>query len=237
MATLSRTPAIGRFRDAGPWIALLFALAIPAFWPSYLHPEKVEGDLRVHVHGAAMLLWAMLLVAQPLLIRSGRSQLHRRLGALSYGLAPVIVASTLLLAQLRLRGSPSDEQIYFFYIQMALLALFTVSYALGIIHRRERGVHARYMVCTAITMIDPIVARILYNAWGVEPPAQQLITFWLTDAVLLFLAWHDRRANSRPQVFVRVLALFVVLQAAAFYLPQGAAWHSFARWYGNLPLP
>ncbi len=47
--------------------------------------------LVVHLHGAAMVSWLLLLVAQGLLVDSGRLDLHKRLGLVSVGLVPLML--------------------------------------------------------------------------------------------------------------------------------------------------
>ena len=228
---------ISGYRNAAPYFALLVVLAVPAFWPSYLHPEKVEADFHVHLHGVAMLLWSALLIAQPGLIRAGKWKLHRELGKASYGLAPLVVVSTLLLAHYRLTQAYPPEQLYFLYVQLGLLALFALAYAQAIRYRKSAAVHARYMVCTALTLVDPIVARLLYLGFGIEPPLMQAITYALIDAILAYLWMRDRRRASNAGVFARMLAIFILVEIPTFILPDTAAWHAFAKWYAGLPLP
>ena len=225
------------YRNAAPFLALLVLMAVPAFWPSYLQAEKVEADFHVHLHGIAMLLWSAMLIAQPWLIRAGKWKLHRRVGKASYAIAPLVVVSTLLLARYRLTQAYPPDQLYFLYVQLGLTAIFAIAYAQAIRYRKSAGVHARYMVCTALTLVDPIVARLLYIGLGIEPPAMQAITYALVDATLVFLWMRDRRLGSNAGVFPGMLALFILVEIPTFILPGTAAWLAFAGWYAGLPLP
>ena len=218
------------------FIALLL-LAIPSFWPTYLFPPKVDPDYHVHLHGIAMFLWCALLIAQAWLIRTQRRELHRRLGKVSYALAPVIVVSTLLLAHYRLKQGPTAEDLYFFCVQVSLITLFVAAYSLAIRYRHTPALHARYMVCTALPLIDPIVARLLFNHVGIQPPWVQVATYLLTDVILLCLVLLERRQASGVRIFPAMLVAFVVLQAPTFFLPGTPGWRAFALWYIGLPLP
>ena len=93
------------------------------------------------------------------------------------------------------------------------------------------------MVCTALTLVDPIVARLLYIGLGIEPPAMQAITYALVDATLVFLWMRDRRLGSSAGVFPGMLALFILVEIPTFILPDTVAWRAFAGWYAGLPLP
>ena len=231
-------PDIGPYRRSAPFFAALLLAAIPAFWPSYFFPPKYEVDWHVHVHGFALFAWAVMLIAQPWLIYAGKLRVHRTVGKLSYVLAPLIVASTILLARYRMHEStPTFDQLYFLCVQVALMAFFAVAYVQAIRWRRSPGVHARYMVCTAVAMIDPILARILYNYAGIDIPWLQGVTYLFCDVILLALWLRDERIQRGARVFPGMLALFVALQLPTFFLPQTDAWLVFARGFGALPLP
>ena len=232
-----RSAQLAGYRNTAPFFALLVALAVPAFWPSYLRAEKAEADFHVHLHGIAMLLWGVMLIAQPWLIRIGRWKLHRQLGKASYVLAPLVVVSTLLLARYRLTQPYPADQLYFLYVQLGLTAVFTVAYAQAIRHRKSPAVHARYMVCTALTLVDPIVARLLSIWLGIEPPFMQAITYALVDAILLYLWRRDIRAGTDTRVFPAMLAAFVAFEIPTFLVPGLPAWQAFANAYAALPLP
>lgn len=224
-------------RAAAPWFALLLALAVPAFWPSYIRPRTFESDWHVHLHGAALLAWALMLIVQPLLARGGRLRLHRLVGKASYVVAPLVVVSTLLLMRYRLAGGPNPELTYFLWVQAGLTALFAIAYAQAIRHRRTPALHARYMVCTALTMVDPILARLLYNHLGVEPPLMQLATYACIDAILLALWLRDRRLGLPFRAYPAMLAGFAAFELGTFIVPQLPAWTELARAWGRLPLP
>lgn len=219
------------------YVAGLLLLAIPAFWPTYLNPPKVEADWHVHVHGIAMFLWFALLITQTGLIRANGRSLHRSIGKLSYALVPVIVASTFLLANYRMRQGLNEELLYFFYLQVALMAVFVLAYSLAIRHRRTPAIHARYMLCTALAVLDPIVARILFNSLGTDYPWTQVATFGMVDAILLGLMLRDRREGNGLRVFPVMLAVFVATQIPTFFLYKMSVWRAFTAGFAALPLP
>jgi hypothetical protein len=218
--------------------ALLLA-TIPAFWPSYFFPPKVEADYHVHFHGIVMFLWVFLLVSQATLIRAGRRDLHRQLGKVSYALAPAIVISTFLLMNHRLKGDVNAGLLYFAYLQLVLIGFFAFCYIQAMRYRRTPALHARYMLGTGFAIFDPIVARILYFYLGIEPPFMQLATFAMMDALLLALIAWERGRESAPatRVFPLMLAILVAIQVPQFFVPAMPWFAGLARAYGALPLP
>jgi hypothetical protein len=225
------------YRASAFYFSLLLLLAIAAFWPSYIAPKRYEADWHVHLHGIAMLLWMLLLITQASLARAQSFAVHRALGKTSFVLVPVIVASTLLLAHYRMRTGLNKELLYFFYIQVSLLAVFLIAYGGAILNRATPAVHMRFMACTALAIVDPILARLLYIHLGIEPPLMQLITYGVVDLILAALIVHDRIGQQYAQVYPGMLALFVVAQVPTFLVTQTAWWKAFTQAFARLPLP
>jgi hypothetical protein len=90
--------------------------------------------------------------------------MHRLLGALSYWVAPVLLAASLLLAHTRFRSMDDGTfraEAANLYLPLSAILLFGIAYGCGVLYRRTPAVHARFMICTSFTMIDPVVGRIL----------------------------------------------------------------------------
>ncbi|HWN66631.1 MAG TPA: hypothetical protein VNM90_03265, partial [Haliangium sp.] len=186
-------------------------------------------------------MWVLMLAVQPLAISARRFTFHRALGRMSYALAPLLVLTVVLLAHSRIQGLDGQAfamQTYVLYLQVSLAALFGLSYALAISTRRSVALHARFMVCTGLTMIDPVVIRLMF--WWAGPPTwnYQWFTFGLTDLVLVALIWLERHRPTGRSVFPAMLVVFALAQAPALFgLTHAPAWHAFARWFAALPLP
>ena len=233
-------PRAFNFSRSGPYFAGLFLLALVAYWPTYF--SRVLGaDHYTHFHASLAALWRLMLAAQPMLIRAKRLTWHRLLGAFSYVLAPLIVVSIMLLGHSRIKGLSGEAyaiQTYILYLQVSLTVLFGLSYALAIYTRHTVALHARFMVCTAFTLIDPVVIRLMF--WmGSRTPSwnYQWVTFGLTDLVIVALIVLERRSRAGRRVFPVMLAVFVLAQIPALFgLTNTAPWQAFARWFAALPL-
>src|SRR5687768_6878773 len=132
-------------RRSAIFFAALLLLTLPAFWPTYFFPPKAVAEPRIHLHGAAMFAWLILLVGQATLIRGGRRRMHRAIGTVSYVLVPFIVLSTISLLHFRLNQKIDAEMLYFLYVILSLTALFAAAYGLAMMNRRTPAVHARFM--------------------------------------------------------------------------------------------
>jgi hypothetical protein len=228
------------YETLAPHLFALLLVAFVAFWPTYVSVPLGSSSGYTHAHAVTATLWMLVLIAQPMLIKLRRLPLHRAVGRTTYVIAPLVVLSILLLANHRIRYAPTAAypiQAYILYLQLSLAAMFAALYALGVRHRRRTRVHARLMVCTALTLVDPIAIRVLF--WIDATPSwnYQWLTFGLTDALLLALAWADRRHPEGRRLLLWVLAAFVATQLPALLGFTGsAAWQAFARWYAALPL-
>jgi hypothetical protein len=229
------------FRNSGYYFAVLLAGAFAAFWPKYISRPPREIDAYTHVHAFAMLVWCCLLIAQPFLIRADRRSLHRALGTLSYVVVPVLLVASLLLTHLRFRTMDDTTfwaQAANLYLPLSAIVLFGVAYGGAIRYRKTAAVHARFIICTSLTMIDPVLGRIL--AFYAPPLSHDLyyqaITFGLADLILLSLVVAERGLGQGRWVFRTMLLVFMGAHVAWFTVAQSDGWRVFAAWFRTLPL-
>ena len=224
---------------SGPYFAGLLLIALISFWPSYLSQLGAQTAY-THLHASLATLWILMLIAQPMLIRANRRDWHRTLGKVSYLLAPVLIVSVILLASSRIKSVPAEAfpiRSYILYLQASLIVVFAFCYAAAIWTRREMAVHARFMICTAFTLIDPVLIRLAF--WiGPNPTWNyQWLTFGVTDLVILTLIFLERDARRGRWVFPTMLVVLVLSQLPAVLQWTGAPiWQAFAHWFAALPL-
>lgn len=247
MATTTILPATARakprlFLTSGWYALTLFLLAIVAFWKLYVVKLPFDAEFFVNLHASGVVCWMLLLVTQPTLIRTGQRRLHRRIGKFSYFLVPYIVLGSVLLAHHRaLAASPADFQAHGKDLYLAAIAdvLFVTCYTLAIVNRRNAFVHPRYMIATALPLIDPVTYRLLlfYSPFAESDIAFPAIGYAITDSILLLLIWLDRNEPRGQKVFLRLLPIFVIGHLGWFTFGQTHAWFEFASWFRSLPLP
>jgi hypothetical protein len=227
------------FSQSGPFSAFLLLAAVVAFWPSYL--SRIGASTAyTHLHAFTATLWLVLLIAQPMSIRSGNLAWHRTLGSISYGLVPIILLSVIFLAHSHITGLEGEAfagQAYALYLRVSLVGVFGLAFALAMVKRKTMALHARFMICTAFTLIDPVVVRLLLWADPTPDWNFQWLTFGLTDLVILAIIWLERESRSGKWVFPAMLVAFVLSQIPALLgITSLHAWQEFARWFAELPL-
>ena len=237
-----------KFRNSGYYFVALLALAVTAFWQPYF--SHVLGDFfdytadisgYKHLHVIMSASWLALLIAQPFLIRGNKRALHRKLGRISFVLAPLVFVTIILLAhsQIVTLAEQADARRHFIlFIQLGFALFFAVLYGMAMLKRRNPSIHARYMICTGILMIEPILVRVFkFNlssiSWSVP---YQYVTWPMVDLILVALIISDYRQNTGGRVFQYALAVFVTFQVLHLTITDTQPWINFAGWFAGLPL-
>lgn len=129
------------------------------------------------------------------------------------------------------------REAYTLYLPLSAAALFAAAFSLAISYRRITALHARFMACTALLLIDPVVGRFL-AFYVVELPRfwhYQLITFALELAALVCLCRTlGRSPESRP--FFAFASAYAAVLLLWFVAPHTVAWLAFATWFRELPI-
>jgi uncharacterized membrane protein YozB (DUF420 family) len=177
---------------------LLITLVFVAFAPTYyLRPaDAMPLPGYVHVHGAAMTAWFVLLLVQSLLIAKGRRSIHRRMG-----IAGVIVAivMTVLNPFVAVRGVPrglaAGLPIEFVAIVLiadfSAMAVFAVLAGLAIVWRRDPEAHSRMLLLASIAVMPAAMGRLSINT-GI-----QLLGDTIQILLPLLVVAHDRIVAKR----------------------------------------
>ena len=226
------------FSRIGYYFIGLLILVILGFWQSYFSKPFTDIDSYTHFHAMTMLLWIGMLIAQAFLIRFKKQTVHRIVGKFSYVLVPILTISLILLAhnQIEFRaGSIPQFRLYILFLQLSLLTIFLIAFGLAIANRHVPARHARYMICTALTQIDPAVARIPLDLPQL-PFSYQVLTFALTDLILVVLIISERNNKSARDVFPVMLSVFMVFQLSNLMFTDSVIWSAFAEWFAGLPL-
>ncbi len=230
--------ALGRMVPAAA-LALL-VLSFAAFWPDYLGRIR-SADHYTHVHAALGLAWLFLLVAQPLLALARKYSLHRALGRVGTALGVAFLVASVLLTHYR--ASRMDAETFerfghFLYLPLLMTAIFAGSLALALRWRRSPALHARYMTCTALALVDPVTARLLHF-YGPELPADfmyQLPAFAIVAGMLLAMLRTLPPSIAGRGTFTAFAGTIWALLAFHFVTPYSGAWLRILDAFRNLPL-
>jgi hypothetical protein len=188
----------------------------------------------VHIHGAVFTCWIVLLVVQTSLVGTGHTNVHRRLGLLGLGLAPLMVILGVLVANemlSRMAANPRVDSALIFAVALSEVAGFAVPVFFAFLLRRRSAVHKRLIMIGTIATTTAGFGR-----WPVafllhKPLPAMLAAFTL----LLLLIVFDLRSTHRVhRATVLGSAWVVCVELSGFAVGHTAAWHAFAVYLRSL---
>jgi len=184
----------------------------------------------LHIHGAVMTGWVVLLVVQTSLIAAHRVQWHRRLGVFGavWGALVVLFGSitTLRAAAREVRGHTdfAAGQVVITSLDLLQMLFFAAFVAIAIWQRHRTDYHKRLMLLTIACMLPDALARL-----PVSFMTNQLILVGMDGFIMICVGidtlWHRRLHPA----FAWGALLFVAAFHLALYFTQTRAWIAFGE--------
>jgi len=241
------------YRNTILFFATFYALVLWGFWNRYYSNPLQVSNLLVQLHGFAMTLWCVMLIAQAYLIRTSRRALHRLIGKTSYVLAPLNVVLQIAVIRSTVPAHPelfdkgmiSAPGFVFLSLSIVGASVFAVLYGLAIFFRRTPALHARYMACTALPILAAATDRIVffYFAKTAErlpkvagTPYAPFVAWAMADLTLMTLVVWDWTSHRRLNVFPLVLLALLAYQVFTVNAHQVSLWRTFCQWFLGYPL-
>ena len=218
------------------FILLVFVLI--GFWPSYFSKffdKTADLSQYFHLHAATALLWILLLIVQPILIRTNRINIHRLLGKFSYILFPLLFLSIILLAHSRNDPERIDAGAKL-WISFKDMVIIGFGYFVAIIYRNYTAIHVRGMVITGLVLIEPTMFRVFVKVLGIELPLGHYLAVGIIYFILVFLIFSERKQKRGRWVFPSAFGLILVNHIIYFKEISIPLWDAFAKWFLSLPL-
>lgn len=227
------------YSNAPYWFAGLLVLSFLGFWPSYFSPSASSATFAQHFHAVAMLIWVLMLMVQPWLIRARRRDTHRMVGRVSFVLAPLVVISAFYVVLDNLAKLPQPYPpigLSFVWLGLSSALYFAIVYSLAIINRRDMQLHARYMVSTALVFIVPGLGRLLRRIG--EATGLEFLDFqpalWFSVAVGVVMILREARKGRVRLPWVLATALWTGVVLGFYFVPRFEWFSAFADWYLGL---
>jgi hypothetical protein len=124
------------------------------------------------------------------------------------------------------------------YLPFYASVVFAAAYALGLRYRRVPQAHGRFMLLTAMPLVDPVVGRVLFFYFPPLPGPRlyQGVTFALATAVAALLVFSYRAQPAARRALVAYFSLLVVLELGWFTFALTSPWLYAVAWFRSLPL-
>ncbi|MFI5129650.1 MAG: hypothetical protein ACHQFX_06655 [Chitinophagales bacterium] len=235
---MERSQAIP-YRRISLFFVFILALVTWGFYKTYIifFPSFTGFNNVQHFHGVMMMTWMILLITQPLLIRSGKVKIHRAIGKLSYVIAPLLIVSIFLVSRMVYHrpepGVPHEEKIAMIALSIPFLIGFATFYSLAIINRKETYKHMRYMIGTSFLMIAPGLGRALIIYYNYSLHDSVNYCNYLVMAITSGLLINDIVKKRSWSPFAVILFMFVLLHLA-WNFRNSVVWQSIGEVFAKI---
>lgn len=202
------------YKSLGYFFLLVVPLILIGFYPSYfaLFPTFNERiDYLVHLHFALSMVWVAILIVQPFLIVNRKLGIHKKIGQSTYVIFPLWVASFLVMIFKKIEA----QEFMYLVFPIGNMLILIILYILAIRHRKNTAKHMRYMIASALVLLDPTVGRWTFNIFHNDLIAMP-ITYALMNLILVFLIWKDRQNGKDYTPYVVSLGCFLAYNVAFF---------------------
>jgi hypothetical protein len=186
----------------------------------------------LHVHGLVMTAWFVLFMVQARLVAGGRTDLHRRLGAVGalLALAVLVLGTTVAIVGARLGHVPPNgpPPLVFLAVPLGDMVVFALLVGAALWFRRRSDIHKRLMLLSCVGLLTAAIARIPL------PWLQQggIVAFFLVTVVLVLacVSWDTVVHRRLHPAFGWGAALIAVSWPLRLAMTQTPPWQSFAQW-------
>jgi hypothetical protein len=217
------------------YFIFLLLISIAGFYKTYIvkFPNFDGFTWAHHFHGAIMLTWIGMLIAQPIFIRTKRLDWHRLVGKASYFIFPLLLLSFFLVARaayLRNIKTIGETEALASMGFSGIPDMFYISilYGFGIYYRRKTSFHLRFFACIGLMILGPGLGRFLiavcgfpFSVLGAMGLAITLFTIgWLISDII------KKRSAFPMAVFLGILVMVMSLGPNT----HSAWWQGFAKW-------
>jgi hypothetical protein len=185
----------------------------------------------LHVHGLVFTAWVLFFLSQALLVATGRTYLHRRMGIGGAVLAALVVIVGTAVAITRVKTGvspiPGVPPLAFLAIPFFDMVVFAVLVSTALYFRRRLEAHKRLMTLSMITLLAAPIARLNFPLLPPGPPT----FFGLADLFIVAMLVYDlsTRGKVHPATIWGGL-LIVASQPLRLMISGTAPWLAFASW-------
>jgi hypothetical protein len=205
-------------------LAALWGGILAGFVPdslSHIAGKHVPFAPIVHLHALVYVGWMALLTTQFSLVRSGRVDLHRRLGVSAVVMVPVMLvlgpATSYIMAQ-REFGTPDADTAFLILPWLAAISFAVIAFT-GLANRGNAAIHKRLMLLSTIVLSDagfarwlaPQLAPLMARTFGPGFIAFHVPEFIGSNLLMAAILGYDVATRGRPYPLVLGATAFAVL--------------------------
>lgn len=148
------------------FFSFVVVVSVIGFFNSYLKffPDFSRFPFVIHFHFSAFTAWFLLLIAQPILIKRKKVDLHKRVGKLTYFLAPILVVTILILAGDQVKREvllPESNAHITAFVALIDVVLFSLFYIIAMTKSKNFRWHVAFLIAATLVVLNPGLSRLL----------------------------------------------------------------------------
>ena len=217
------------------YFVFLLLMSFAGFYKTYLvkFPNFDGFTWAHHFHGGVMFTWILMLIAQPVFIRTKNFRLHRIVGKVSYFIFPLLLLSFFLVARVayirNLKANGEVEALASMgFSGIPDMFYISILYGFSIYYRRKTSYHLRFFACIGLMILGPGLGRFLIAVCGLPFAA---VPAMIGVIALFTLGWMITDIVQKRSAFP--LTVFLAIIVMTFLLgpnTHSTWWQGFAKW-------
>lgn len=202
------------------------------FFNTYLKffPNFDKFPFVIHFHFLAFTIWLLMLIVQPLLIKKKKTNLHRKIGRLSYFIAPVLLITIIILFYHEVKREiqlPNNNAPLIAFIGLIDIATFSSFYVIAMVKRKNIRWHIAFLIATTLVVLNPGLSRLLNR---IQFGLGMLVAVLLPFIVTLLIIFIEKIKYNRPILknpYFLYFCIWAVIVLLLFTIPTTELWMNF----------
>lgn len=186
-----------------------------------------------HFHGTIALLWLLMLIVQPFLIRAKKYEVHRMVGRVSYFLMPLLLASFFFVSRAGYYRNVNTigevEALAKLTDGIPDILFMAILYSLAIIYRKKTPLHMRYFIGTGLMVMGPGLGRYAFITFGPQIAIPILIVSLLLPFIWMIVDLIKKRSYIPMAVYLAIAVSSVLIKQNG----HTEWWQTFAKWLAS----
>jgi hypothetical protein len=186
-----------------------------------------------HIHGIMYLLWIVLIISQPLLVRLRLTNIHKKIGyagmSLAVGMFFAGIAIAVVSAKAGIASGAGTTPLSFFIVPLTDMAFFGGFITIALLNLRDSELHKRLILLATLAILPAAFGRII-GIYGVNVG----VALFLQESILILGILYDvyMRKKIHPAYIWGGTAV-VIVHLIRFPLGETETWISIANWILN----
>ena len=219
------------------FIGVLFVTILGFYKTYFIKFPNFDGFTSAHhFHGAVAIIWILMLIVQPFLIRANKLNIHRLVGKLSYLIMPLFVISLFFVVKAgyerNIKTLTEEKTLAAMTNGIPEMVFMTLLFGLGMYYKNKTAFHLRFLSSTGIIILGPGLGRFLGVTLHLPFPIIIILMISLTAGIAL--VWLIMDIRQKKSAFP-MATLLIICFVAAFIGSHGhsAWWQGFAGWFAK----